>query len=111
MNHVRDHGKCGAAPAAVAKPTTQVPEAGTTPRITLQDLYQVVLYNDDRNSMEFVVRCLMRVFGHTADLAAKIMLEAHARGRAIAEVEEESEARQHRDQLQAYGLNATVEKV
>ncbi|MCE9614695.1 MAG: ATP-dependent Clp protease adaptor ClpS [Lentisphaerae bacterium] len=74
-------------------------------------MYQVVLHNDDHNSMEFVVLCLMRVFGHTADLAAKIMLEAHDRGRAIAEVEAEAEAKVHRDQLQSFGLSATVEKV
>lgn len=72
---------------------------------------QVVLYNDDHHSMEFVVDCLMRVFGHTPDLAAKIMWEAHRRGRAIAEVEDAESARRHCAQLTGYGLSAEVEEV
>lgn len=76
-----------------------------------EDLYQVILHNDDHNTMEHVVRCLMRVFGHPEPLAIKIMLEAHERGRAIAEVEAETPARRHRDQLQSFGLTATVEPI
>lgn len=72
---------------------------------------QVVLYNDDRHTMEFVVECLVRVFGHTPDLAAKIMWEAHRRGRAIAEVEDAENARLHCEQLLGYGLRAEVEGV
>ena len=48
---------------------------------------QVILYNDSVNTAEHVVLCLMSVFQHPAPLATKIMLEAHTRGRAIAEVE------------------------
>jgi ATP-dependent Clp protease adapter protein ClpS len=77
----------------------------------LEEIWQVILHNDDRNDMDHVVRTLMRVFGHGEELAAKIMLEAHAAGRAIAEVEAETPARLHRDQLQSYGLVATIERV
>ena len=76
-----------------------------------EDTFQVVLHNDDVNSMERVVLSLMRVFRHSAELAAKIMLEAHDYGRAVAEVEAETPARQHCDQLKTFGLTATVEKI
>lgn len=72
---------------------------------------QVVLYNDDHHTMEFVIECLARVFGHSADLAAKITWEAHRRGRAIAEVEDAEAARRHCAQLVGYGLRAEVESV
>lgn len=85
------------------------PDAETTSKH--EDTYQVVLHNDDVNSMERVVLSLMRVFRHSAELAAKIMLEAHDRGRAVAEVEAETPARQHCDQLKSLGLVATVEKI
>ena len=88
---------------------TPVHEAGSV--ALLEETWQVILHNDDRNSMDHVVRTLMRVFGHGEDLAAKIMLEAHDSGRAIAEVEAESPARLHRDQLQSYGLVATLERI
>ena len=77
----------------------------------LEDLYQVVLHNDDWNTVDHVVLCLVRVFGHPEALAVKIMFEAHTEGRAIAEVEAETEAKLHRDQLQSWKLSATVEKV
>ena len=76
-----------------------------------ESVCQVVLHNDDVNEAGYVVRCLSRVFGHVHDLAVKIMLEAHQKGRSIAEVESESPAIKHRDQLRSLGLSATVEKV
>ena len=86
-----------------------VQEAGSD--ALLEDTWQVILHNDDRNDMDHVVRTLMRVFGHGEELAAKIMLEAHDAGRAIAEVEAETPARRHREQLQSYGLVATIERL
>ncbi|MFU8780840.1 MAG: ATP-dependent Clp protease adaptor ClpS [Kiritimatiellia bacterium] len=72
---------------------------------------QVVLHNDDNNTVSHVIHCLQLVFAYDISLAAKIMLEAHARGRAIAEVEAETPAIEHRDQLRSYGLSATVEPI
>ncbi len=72
---------------------------------------QVVLHNDDVNSVEHVVKCLQTVFAHNMELAAKIMMEAHQKGRSIAEVEAQTPAIEHRDQLRSYGLSATVEPI
>ena len=96
---------------SLATGTTDVPISETTTRVRLEDVYQVILYNDDHNSMGHVTKCLMQVFGHSTVLAVKIMLEAHSRGRAIAEVETEPQARLHRDQLQSFGLTASIEKI
>lgn len=90
---------------------TDKPVAAAGAATCLEDMYQVILHNDDVNFADFVARCLMRVFGHTEQLAYRIMMEAHNKGRAIAQVEGESEARLHRDQLQSFGLTATIEKV
>lgn len=87
------------------------PAVGTGSAVEIEDLYQVVLWNDDHNTMEHVVECLMRVFAHPLQLAQKIMREAHEKGRAVAEVEAESLAILHRDQLQSMGLTATLEKI
>lgn len=93
------------------KPAIAVPKQQAASAVQRESIWQVVLHNDDHNTMEHVVLSLMRVFGHSADLAAKIMVEAHERGRAIAEVEAESLARKHRDQLQSRGLIATIESL
>jgi ATP-dependent Clp protease adaptor protein ClpS len=72
---------------------------------------QVVLHNDDKNTVSHVIHCLQLVFAYDIAMAAKIMLEAHEKGRAIAEVEAETPAIEHRDQLRSYGLSATVEPI
>lgn len=70
---------------------------------------QVVLYNDDHNEYGYVVHCLMAVFNHPESMAEKITNEAHTKGRAIAEVEEQEKAQAHVAQLGSMGLKAEVE--
>ena len=72
---------------------------------------QVVLFNDDVNTFEHVIDCLMAIFGHGRQLAEKITLEAHTRGRAIAEVEPREKAEKHAAALGRQGLVATVESI
>ncbi len=72
---------------------------------------QVVLYNDNVNTFEHVVGMLCQVFGHGAQLAWKIAMEAHRRGRAIAEVEPRKKAEKHAADLRSGGLRATVEDI
>jgi len=91
------------------KAPTVTARTDSTP--TIEPTCQVVLHNEDHNAAEHVVLCLMKVFAHGNDLAIKIIMEAHTMGKSIAEVESESPALKHRDQLRGYGLSATVEKV
>lgn len=90
---------------------TVIPVIADEARHEVEPVCQVVLHNDDHNEGGQVALCLMRVFGHNDQLAWKIMMEAHQNGRAIAEVEEETPAIKHRDELRSCGLSATVEKV
>ncbi len=85
-----------------------LPSVSSKAASALERLFEVVLHNDDVNSMEYVVECLRRVFGHTEELAVRVMLEAHYQGQAVAEVEAETPARKHRDQLQSLRLIATL---
>ena len=91
--------------------TTRKPGQLGGPNSSRDGLAQVILYNDDHNEAGYVVQCLMRVFTHPAALAEKIMIEAHLRGRAIAEVEGLDQANAHCAQLQKAGLGATVESI
>jgi ATP-dependent Clp protease adaptor protein ClpS len=72
---------------------------------------QVVLYNDDVNSFDHVIRCLQQVFGHNHQMAEKIAADAHNAGRTIAEVEGLADAVRHKGQLVSYGLTAEVERI
>lgn len=72
---------------------------------------QVVLYNDDVHTFDYVIAALCAVFGHGTQLAGRIAMEAHTKGRAIAEVEEREKAEAHAAILKAGGLRATVESI
>ena len=95
----------------MSQKTTSKPRTGKKPHVSLEDMFQVILHNDDHNTMEHVIAALMQVFGHSAHLAFKIMKEAHLKGKAVADVEPETEAKLHRDQLQSLSLTSTVEKI
>lgn len=83
----------------------------TLSKINVDDVYQVILYNDDYNTCEYVVSCLMNVFGHSYGMAVKLMSDAHNTGKTIAQVESKSEAMKHLAQLTKLGLMATVSKI
>ena len=91
----------------------------TTPREDVEqrsrsralDPYAVILHNDDVNSMDHVVRSLMRsVPGLGVGKSIKIMLEAHNSGRAVVIVCPLEPAELYRDRLESCGLTATIEK-
>ena len=100
-------------------PAVAPPRKETTPAVRSDDGLgnglgwdsQVVLFNDDVHTFDYVIAALCAVFGHGAQLAGQIAMEAHTKGRAIAEVEEREKAEAHAAILKAGGLRATVESI
>ncbi|MBO7655995.1 MAG: ATP-dependent Clp protease adaptor ClpS [Kiritimatiellae bacterium] len=73
--------------------------------------HQVILFNDDVNTFDYVIKALMSVFGHSSALAERIAMEAHEYGRAVAETEEEPAAVKHAAALRELGLRASAESI
>jgi ATP-dependent Clp protease adaptor protein ClpS len=72
--------------------------------------WNVLLWNDDVHSMDYVVRALMHALELSADRAVQVMLEAHTRGKAVAWTGAKEVAEMYRDRLEARRLTATVGK-
>lgn len=53
------------------------------PKLKKPRKYKVVLVNDDYTPMEFVVQILTKFFGMNQELATKVMLTVHTRGKAV----------------------------
>ncbi|HMV77243.1 MAG TPA: ATP-dependent Clp protease adaptor ClpS [Leptospiraceae bacterium] len=45
--------------------------------------HRVVLYNDDINSFDHVIECVMTICGKNEEEAFKITLEAHEKGKSV----------------------------
>jgi len=85
-------------------------------RVTVTDLeakllppFKVMLYNDDVNTMDHVVRVLMEVFHMTIENAFARMIEAHNDGATICKVEQKEVAEFHSEQLCSYSLCSDIQ--
>lgn len=72
---------------------------------------QVVLFNDNHNTFDHVILSLMTVFRHNGTIAKKVAMEAHTKGKAVAEVEDGEQAQMHKGMLESLGLMSEVEKI
>lgn len=72
--------------------------------------YNVILHNDDHNSMDHVVKSLLRsVPSLSVEDATRIMFEAHENGSAVVISCPKEQAEMYRDRLESLSLTATIE--
>ena len=100
--------------------TETLPTPVETPREThrpeekIQDAFQkgwnVIVWNDPVNLMIYVVHVFMRVLGFNRDKATKHMMEVHQLGRSLVATETRERAEFYHQQIQAFGLNVTLEQ-
>lgn len=68
-------------------------------RIKMQPpkMWSVILHNDDKTTMEFVILVLMQIFHKSFDDASEIMMNIHENGRGVAGTYSHEIATQKRD--------------
>ncbi|MBK1883173.1 ATP-dependent Clp protease adapter ClpS [Luteolibacter pohnpeiensis] len=72
--------------------------------------WNVVVYDDPVNLMEYVTRVLMSIFGYHQTRATKLMMEVHEQGRSIVWNGDREKAEFYTQQLQSHQLKASMEK-
>ena len=72
--------------------------------------WNVVVWDDPVNLMNYVVYVLQKVFGYNKSLATKLMMDVHNEGKSLVATEAREQAELHVHQLLTYGLQATIRK-
>ena len=74
-----------------------------------QPRYNVILWNDDDHTVDYVVAMMMQLFGHTREKGLQIAEEVHTQGRAVVLTTTKEHAELKRDQIHAFGKDAGVD--
>jgi ATP-dependent Clp protease adaptor protein ClpS len=73
-----------------------------------QPRYNVILWNDDDHTYDYVVRMMQDLFGHEYEKGVKIALEVDTMGKAICLTTTMEHAELKRDQIHAYGKDKLI---
>jgi ATP-dependent Clp protease adaptor protein ClpS len=68
-----------------------------------QPRYNVILWDDQEHTPEYVVTMMQQLFGHPVEKGFQIAMEVDGRGRAIVLTTTREHAELKRDQIHAYG--------
>lgn len=77
---------------------------------TIGNRANLLVYNDDHNTFDWVIRCLMEVLNHTSEQAEQLSLIVHFKGKATVKSGSMSELKPLKDALVERGLSAVIEE-
>ncbi len=79
--------------------------------VDLDDPALLVVYNDDVNTFDWVIQCLMEVCNHTFEQSEQLSLLIHFKGKATVKTAPFDDLRPMKDALVERGLSAVIEGV
>jgi len=78
--------------------------------VSLGRPWNVIVWDDPINLMDYVVYVFQRLFGMSVEDATRHMLEVHNEGRSVVASTERERAEFYVGRLHGYGLQATMEQ-
>ena len=72
------------------------------------NLHEIILFNDDVNTFDFVIDCLVEICDHTAEQAEQCALLVHYKGKCAVKTGEYDELKPRCMQLLTRGLSAEI---
>ena len=70
---------------------------------------QLVVYNDDHNTFDWVIQCFMEVLNHSLEQAEQLSLIIHFKGKATVKTAPKNVLKPKKDALIDRGLSAVIE--
>lgn len=72
---------------------------------------QLVVYNDDHNTFDWVIECFVDILNHTFEQSEQLAMIIHFKGKAIVKTATFSELKPKKDALLDKGLSAVIEEI
>ena len=72
--------------------------------------HQLVVYNDDHNTFDWVIQCFIEVLQHSSQQAEQLSLIIHYKGKAIVKSADYDSLKPKKDALIDRGLAAVIEE-
>lgn len=76
--------------------------------VTGSEQSQLVVYNDDVNTFDWVIQCFMEVCSHTFEQSEQLSLIVHFKGKAIVKTGSSEILKGMKEELITRGLSAVV---
>ncbi len=73
--------------------------------------YQLIVWNDEVNTFEWVIKALMEICGHNYEQAEQCSLIIHFKGKYSVKSGEYDDLKPMKDGIVDRGINATIEKM
>ena len=71
---------------------------------------QLIVYNDDHNTFDWVIECFMDILGHTSEQSEQLAMLVHFKGKATVKTASMKVLRPFKDALIDRGLSAVIEQ-
>lgn len=86
-------------------------EANTDTDMASADPYSLVVWNDDVNTFDWVIKSLIDICGHSPEQAEQCSLIVHFRGKCAVKQGELEEIKPMCEALLDRGISATIEQI
>lgn len=70
----------------------------------------IVVYNDDENTFDWVIKCFTEICNHTSEQAEQLSMIIHFKGKAIVKTGVKKDLKPIKDALTERGLSAVIEE-
>lgn len=90
-------------------PDFQIDEETTTRTIHLPN-FNVVLWDDNDHTYDYVIEMLMDIFHHSREKAFQMAVEVDTEGRVVVDTTTKERAELKRDQIHGYGKDWRLER-
>jgi ATP-dependent Clp protease adaptor protein ClpS len=95
-------------------PTEELEEVLVEDEVEQDDIgdhAQLIVYNDDHNTFDWVIKCFMEVLKHGSAQAEQLALIIHFKGKATVKTAPKNVLKPKKDALIDRGLSAVIEDI